>query len=757
MRIISGTRPCPWLHRLALVATVTISAFNIAAAKRGKQALDPEALKKVLGAVTAEFQKLEKNLKYRKGDFLVDLRKPGFDPADAVRLDSHFQKQIQSAANLDTRWLKSAHKGGRKNPKSQNWERKISREHEVWVKQTMAAGENPKASRNSHLASLKLMQSVVGRTQDETALAAFRPRVAGLYQISGQHSDAVRAYLELADPGRTTNAPLRIRYLNRAATSQAILASWPSIQAAPWRDVASGKIKAAGTRNVTSDRGQRKELKEILARLSQEQGGIDNLANWNYDAQIGLIDWSGGQFQEAMDLWKLRLNSQASLNSKLADHRSQAGGFTLVKLRETKSWAELETAARQGIALRWKPAYGNRKIDAMGMLGDAVFEGGKALLIAGDAANAEIKLADFTANFKKDSRYEEAFFLRGKSERGARHFVDALVTFKDFTGRFPRSRFAEEATRTGFELSTDMADEESGLYFGKRYMTMHSNGERGRQITEAYAQLALGNGFYGDGIAALEKLAGKIKSTATRTDALARILDIQILIGSPESVLETANRLMRLGNLTPSIQMRVFRAQARAAAATGKNHLLARARTGGAKLWANLGESDQQNRDAWGEVLFIDADSRGHKELAEAFSLSVRDPHAHLIRIESEYNKIKGDYDQVCAIGRNIYCAAALFRTARVAERFTNGIADLGIADTLEAEVVDRFKNKKTQLTEQWKKDVSAADAQAGELAGQGAAAPGYALAIQLGGGADLILDDRTISGLHGFTQIDAR
>ncbi|NBQ54019.1 MAG: hypothetical protein EBU49_10620 [Proteobacteria bacterium] len=202
--------------------------------------------------------------------------------------------------------------------------------------------------------------------------------------------------------------------------------------------------------------------------------------------------------------------------------------------------------------------------------------------------------------------------------------------------------------------------------------------------------------------------------------------------------------------------LRVFRAQARAASASNKRGLISRAKEQGAKLWARLGDSDQQNRDAWGEILFIEAEVHGNKEVGEVFSLEIRDPIAHLVRTGTEYDQIKAGYDGVCAIGRNLYCAAALFRIARVAERFQTGIADLGIADTLEAEVVEQFKTRKAELISRWQKDAAAADTQAAELAGQGMAPTGYATAIQLGG-ADLVLDDRTIAGFHGFTQIDVR
>jgi len=306
-------------------------------------------------------------------------------------------------------------------------------------------------------------------------------------------------------------------------------------------------------------------------------------------------------------------------------------------------------------------------------------------------------------------------------------------------------------------LSTDMAEEESGLYFGKRYTLSYARGETGAGITESYAQLALGNGFYSDGISALEKLAKGSRGAQARADAMARILDIQTLVASPESILDTASRLLKMGNLTPGARMRAFRAKARAGAASGQPQVVARAKQDAARIEPETGEDDQATRDARGEILFIDAETRGQLELNEVFSLGVADPYAHLTRSEAEYNRIKSGYESVCATGRNIWCAAALFRSARVAEKFEAAVSSLGIAETLEAEVVERFKEKKSGLLDRWKKDAATSDSQAAELASQGMAAPHYALAIQLGGGADLILDDRTIGGLHGFTQIDAR
>ncbi|NBQ53569.1 MAG: hypothetical protein EBU49_08320, partial [Proteobacteria bacterium] len=486
---------------LIVLAITLVCIFNVAA-KKGKPAIDAAALKTTLAAITSDFQKLEKGLRQQKDNFSKGIRRPGFDPQEAVRLDRLFQNEIRNAAKLDEKWVKASQKGGKSNAKKLNWEAKITRLHVQWVKQAMAAGENPKASKSAHLASLKLMQTVIARSENESELAGFRPRLARLYQLSEKHADAVRAFLELADPQRTTDAQRRIQYLTSAATSQSVLAHWPSTP--PWREVAEGKLKEAAH---SGGPAARKDLKEIFIRLAQEQGGIDNTSNWTFDAHIGLIDWTAGQIQEAMDLWKPRLNSQAALNGKMANHRAQAAGFTLVELRAKKSWQELESTARQAIALRWTPAHGKRKINPVEMLGDALFEGGKALLSAGDATNAEGKFAEFTGSFKKDKRYEEAFFLRGKAERGARHFIEALTTFKDFIGKFQRSRFDEEATRSGFDLATDMADEESGLYLGKHYMTSHSKSDQAQRITESYAQLALGNGFYGDGVTALESLA----------------------------------------------------------------------------------------------------------------------------------------------------------------------------------------------------------------------------------------------------------
>ncbi len=748
-------RPILDSGKLKLILTCITAAIFAGAGPAKSKSQKSDVDQKALAAVTAEFQKLEKSLGTRRSEFAAAARKSRFDPQDSVRLDHRFMTGARDARTLEEKWTRINAKGGRATAKSAGWEQKIVRAHEQWLRQTMAAGENPRASMSVHLASLRLMQAVIARTHDDATLAGYRPRLARLYQLCDRHADAVRAFMELGDPSRTPDKAQRVRYLESALTSQLILAAWPATP--PWNEIASGKLKGAGPASHGKAHREVKELKEIMTRLTQEQGGLDNLSNWVYDAHLGLIDWAGGQTTEAVDLWKPRLASQAALGSKLAIHRSQAGGFTLNHYHGKKSWPELESAARQAIALGWRPVFGARKVDPVAMLGDALFEGGKALLSAGNHAGAEAKFAEFTANFKKDKRFEEALFLRGKSERGAGHFVEALATFKDFTMRFQRSRFDEEATRAGFELATDMAEEESGLYFGKRYVLTHAKNEKGAGITESYAQLALGNGFYADGIGALEKLAKGTKGTQARADAMARILDIQTLVASPESILETAGRLLKMGNLTPDVRVRAFRAQARAGAMSGQPQVVTRAKQDAARIASGLGEGDQATRDALGEILFIDAETRGHKELTDVFSLGVADPYAHLTRSESEYNRVKADYDAVCAIGRNIWCAAALFRSARVAQKFEAAISDLGIAETLEAEVVERFKAKKSGLLDRWKKDSAASDGQAAELAAQGMAAPHYALAIQLGGGADLILDDRTIGGLHAFTQIDAR
>jgi TolA-binding protein len=712
---------------------------------------------KALSAVTAEFQKLEKTLQSRRSEFTSKTRKSRFDPQDSVRLDQRFMTASREARVLEEKWARIDARGGTtprraKKPGDLGWERKITRAHDQWLRQTLAAGENPRASTSMHLASLRLMQAVISRTHDDAALNGFRPRLARLYQLCERHADAVRAFLELADPSRTADSAQRIRYLESAIASQTILASWPVNP--PWNEVATGKLKGAGPGS------QRKELKEIYSRVAQEKGGADNTGNWFYDAHAGLMDWAAGQSSDAIDAWKTRLASQASLGAKSQVHRSQAGGFTLRHHHGKKAWAELEAAARQAMSLGWRPAFGPHKVDPAAMLGDALFEGGKSLLDAGNAAAAAAKLKEFTASFKKDKRFEEALFLRGKAERGASQFEEALATFKEFAARFQKSRFDEEATRIGFELSTDMADEESGLYFGKRYTLSHAKSESAPAIIESYARLALGNGFYSDGTSALEKLAKGVKGPDARAQAMARILDIQTLVASPESILETAGRLLKMGNLTPEIQLRAFRAQARAAASAGQAGsagIISRAKQDAGRVVSTMGEGDQATRDAWGEILFIDAETRGHVDLSEAFSLGIADPYSYLTRGEADYNRIKAGYDGVCAIGRNLWCAAALFQTARVAEKFEAATRDLRIAETLEADVVERFKAKKAEMMDRWKKDVATGDSQAAELAAQGIAPPQYALAIQLGGGADLVLDDRTIGGLHAFTQIDAR
>jgi hypothetical protein len=205
------------------------------------------------------------------------------------------------------------------------------------------------------------------------------------------------------------------------------------------------------------------------------------------------------------------------------------------------------------------------------------------------------------------------------------------------------------------------------------------------------------------------------------------------------------------------VKLRIARAQARAAAAASNSGLIARARNDAAKVWSAIGEGDQPARDAYGEVLFIAAEVKGRTDVEEIFSLEVRNPEAHLGVQESKYNQAKAAYDAVCAIGRNVWCAPALYRTARLADRFRVATNELGIAETLAEGVVGSFKRKKEALINRWAQEAKGADAQAAELANQGMATPGYALTIQLGAGADLILDDRTISGIHGYTQLDAR
>lgn len=734
--------------------------ITVAATKKGKSravrrqakpAVDAAQLKSTTESLKKDFNKIQNDLQNRQSKFMNDMRRNKSKPADGNTLDRLFQNRIKDAAKLDSRWTSAHQKAGRKNTKSPGWERTISRQHQRWLRAAMTTGESSKAGRNAHLTALAIMKSVVGRLDNEASVASYRPRIARLLQLSGKHADAVRAYLELADANDTTSPVKKIQYLKAASVSQAVLADWPLTT--PWFDVASGRMK-----NRSSN--SQEELKDILGRIATGTGGVDNVDNWKYDAQIGLIDWVSGQIETALALWQPRLNSQVPLRGNAMRDRNQAGGFTLQHYKTTKQWAELEKTSRQSLSLRWKPAFGKKSISASAMLGDALFEGGKGLLESGDAKSAVIKLTEFTRNYRKDSRFEEAFFLRGKAEQAAGQYIDALQTFKDFTTRFQRSRFDAEANRIGFKLATDMAEEDAGLYFGKRYSIRHRSSPDHTAITESYAALAIGTGNYDEGISALEQLAAKKSGAEARVEALARILDIQTLIAPPESVLATAARLMRNRSLPAEIQLRVYRAQARAAVITGDDKLIAQTRDKTAKLWNASGlssDSPQEQRDAIGEIYFLYAESIGKTETDPVFGLEVRDPDSHAKKMDARFRALKAPYDAVCEIGRNLHCAAALFQTARLAERFKSAIAELNIAETLDESKVEGFKATKSDLERKWKEDTRRSDAQARELAGQGMVAPGYALAIQLGNGADLILDDRTIGGLHGFIQIDGR
>jgi hypothetical protein len=736
-------------HLAAKLTCVLVAHAMLTGAR--KPAVSNLAAQKELAAVVASFEKLQKDIKERKSGFAARIKKPGFDPQEAVRLDRMFDSAANSAAGLAEKHARIAVKTGKKNARPPAWPAKIKQLHNSWIKQTLNSGEQPQSSRNAHLASLRLMQVIMGRTQDEAAIAAYRPRLARLFQLSGLHADAVRAYMQLADSEGQPSR--RISYLNNAAVSQSVLAAWPVTP--PWLDVASGKNPGPGTAHTKI--ATRTELKDIYTRLANERGGRDNDSNWQLDAHAGLIDWVAGQQVAAIELWRQRLGSQAALRSGMASHRSQAGGFALKWYRQQKAWSDLESTARQAMSLNWRPMYGKNKINPVEMLGDALFEGGKAQLSGGESATAVAKLTEFTANFRKDRRFEEALFLRGKAERSARKFIEALETFKQFTTIFSRSRFDEEANRIGFELATDMADEEAGMAFGRRYVAIHGRKPAGRSITEAYASLAMGRGFYQEGVTTMEKLAQGESNKEARTAAMAKLMDLQNLIGQTGDALITAGKLQKMGSLPPEIQLRVARAQARAASAANNKVLILRARDDAMRANRAISDGDQQTRDALGEVLFIAAELKGRGEVDEVFNLEVRNPTAHLITQENKYNQVKAAYDSVCGTGRNLWCGPALYRTARVAERFREAAGDLSIADTLASEEVDSFNQKKAALLKRWTDEASAADAQAAELANQGIAAPGYTLTIQLGSGADLVLDDRTISGIHGYIQLDAR
>jgi len=553
-------------------------------------------------------------------------------------------------------------------------------------------------SSSMRLTAIRIADDYVATISNAVEIEAIKSKSGAIYALNGQHSDAVRVYLSLADKSASGNTG---KYLTLAAVSQRELAQWP--EAAPWNGAKPG------------NGAEREQLVAIYKRMLE---GSANKNDWNLVSHIGLLDISLDRKDAAFGLWQSNLEKNPR-----GSHAAQAAGYMLTSFHSGKQWQLVENLARLCRANSLAATYRNNQLDTTALLALSLLEGGKEALTAQKFEVAVAKLHEFTKDFAKAKNHDEGFFLLANAYHGAQRHPESIQTLQAFSERYESSKYYRAAVLNGGDWSVPLAFEDHALYFYGKFTKRFPSDKEALRVSDAVIDVAMGKSLYAR---ALESLNWQMENAALekskRSTAAKNILVIEERQGDAGRALTVAARIASSSWADHSVKAEALAVAARHHAAA-KN--LGKLKGTETAIMALGGESPEA-QEALGEVRFLLADSQGKVMAENIFNLELRDPYATINEQYRIFNAARAQYSRVCDAGNTSWCAPAMTRISTLSEGLIRAVEEVDIPETLAKEEVDKFQARKNSMMDEMSRVAATADDRALALVAEGKTNPDW-------------------------------
>jgi tetratricopeptide (TPR) repeat protein len=516
-----------------------------------------------------------------------------------------------------------------------------------------------------------------------------RVKIAELWKLNGDHKNAVRSYLELAQLSKDQK---KIQYLNAAISSQRILANWPAV--APWGGMAKGSPS---------------ERQQLLAIYSDLIGVYGDRINWDVVSHYGILSLEMGAEDQAFASW----NKALSKNPR-GPHASFAAGFMMVRYEGTKRWQDLENLARLCMKSGLSPQHRNKVLNPKAMLAMALLEGGKAHFNSGNFKLAVSKLEEFVKGFNTPNRDEGMFFL-ASAYRGNADHKKAIETLAAFSQQYPQSSYYRQAMLNGGNWSTAMAFEENAIYFHKGFLRRFGDDPEAKKIRPVLTQLYLGRRLYAE---VLHVYQGQVDSRTSSNDerlrAMHGIMTIEASYGSMDRAVREADRLL---SVTQNENFVADALNVKTKFYHSKNNF---AELGRIESRLATMSNNQKVQDALSEVRFLLADRNNEQLFSPIDNLTLKNPLQIIQQRYAAFSKVRSGYEKVCSGGDSAYCAPALNQVARKAEQLLTIVEEVTIPETFDEKTVYGFDREKAKVLNTLASVASKADARASSMIERG-------------------------------------
>lgn len=560
---------------------------------------------------------------------------------------------------------------------------------------------SPKATTPFYQEAIKLGYRYIKWTNNSAHQIKATEQIAAIFVLKRQHAKAVAVFDSLLASGPKKN---HHNYLVAAIKSQSIIASWPL--SAPMLN--SPKDKTTSRKKLL---GYYLAYQKLTAKL-----------DWNVLGQIGLLQINQDQRKLAYQGWRMGLQKDGKPRQA-----RQAAAMMLISYDNAKMWQDLEEVT--DICLDNKIAPSGLNVKHLShYLASALYFGGKEHFAANRSRPAWQKFKRFNQTFNRDPRRDETLFLIAFAYKADNLHVASIESLVSHSKEYPKSPYRTKNLLSGITWATDMALEEMAIYFGQTFVNENPKHKMAHSITNSLIDIYLAMGFYGDAGRLYKHLVvAEELPSAERISAALKQMTLEEKFGSRKEGEWGASYALQLTK-SPSVVIQVLAFRARGIVHSGKDiksrliPLIKQAET--------LDLSQSLTQEYLGQMRYFLAETTKVTEPEEIFNLGISDHNAALDLHYSKFLQARKDFDRVCASGETSFCAPALKRISEMTAIFIKTLEQIEIPSSLDAPTVNRFNERKDQITKYLAQIAIQTSQRAYELTNQGMTAPEFAYGI---------------------------
>jgi len=591
----------------------------------------------------------------------------------------------------------------------------IANRYKTFVTTMIIASKRSNATRPLRSQTITILNTFLASGAIPAEKQMFRTELGRIYALNNQHAEAVKTFMDLK---RESNGPKAQEFLLAAMASQRELADWPVT--APWNGVPKKNTPA----------------RTILASMYEERFGVTN--NWDDLAHHGLLLMNVNNGTKAFQVWTKNLEKNPQ-----GQHAQLAAGMMMAAYQSGRSWEKLEDIARLAIKARLRPVFGNKTLDAVAMLGDALFEGGREHFAQKRFGPASEKLAEFTKKYKSDKRRVEAMFVLAKAYHNDRKHPISIETLLALVNEYPNSPYEHDALLFGGDWTVPMAWEDQTIFFYQKFVERFVKDPKTPAIRMSLIELYMGRELYGNAVRLHAAHAEDARVSKTeRVNSALSIMAIEERYGDAKYALWGAAKAREISKEDPLIVARVVSFDARRAAKSADYNKIRQIEATLSKLNVN----ERGVVESLAQLRYLLAEKQGEETKQQIFNLAQTDPMKTLTAQYAIFQKTQAAYDRVCSIGSTSYCGLAMLRLSETTRDSLASIENLSIAQTLDEKSVRSFENQKLGIITALSKSASRAEAIALGISEKGETTPE--------GSQEIVVNssDSTLERSHGAT-----